>query len=41
VKARKNAREQYKELKLPIESRGGAAGRCTKSPVKRGSKDLE
>jgi hypothetical protein len=42
VKARKNAREKYKELKLPIESRGGAAtGRYTKSPVKRGIKDLE
>jgi hypothetical protein len=42
VKARKNAREKYKELKLPIESRSGAAtGRYTKSPVKRGIKDLE
>ena len=41
VKARKNAREKFKELKLPIESRGGAAGRYTKSPVKRGIKDLE
>jgi len=42
VKARKNAREKYKELKLPIEPRSGAAkGRYTKSPVKRGIKDLE
>jgi len=41
VKARKNAREKYKELKLPIESRSGATkGRYTKSPVKRGIKDL-
>ena len=41
VKARKNAREKYEDLKLPIESRGGAAGRYIKSPVKRGIKDLE